>query len=56
MRKSKELARSRDKDALERLLQSAAGSVAYASSELQAEWQRTANKAPKGTGPTKRPR
>ena len=56
LHKSKELVRGRDKDALERLLQSAAGSVAYAGSELQAEWQSVTNKAPRGTGSAKRPR
>jgi hypothetical protein len=56
MRKSKEMVHSRDKDTLERVLQSATGSVAYASPAVQAEWQRMEKKLPKGTGSTKRPR
>ena len=56
IQKSRELARGRDKDTAERLIQSVSGTVAYASPEMQAEWQRAERRLPKGNGASRRGR
>jgi len=54
--KSKELARGRDKEAAERLIQSTQSSLGYASPEMQAEWHHAERRLPKGNGTSRRGR